>query len=216
MTNQLQMYPCSGKFVALKLLLEKMLHVGEFSDSRTVMSGKVVVFSQKPQCIDLIISELLSHYQHLHYVVMTSELSVKKRMEIVESFQTDSDVKLLLATTGVCGHGFTLTAASTVIVVDHNFNPYVDMQAIDRCHRLGQENTVNVYRLVSDETNESRLMKYVVGWEYYGSLQRFKEYIATAIVKTESGESKQLAVLSELEKQHNVNDDNRKRMKVAE
>ena len=210
------MYSCSGKFVALKLLLEKMLHIGEFSDSRTVLSGKVVVFSQKPQCIDLIISQLLVHYQDLHYVVMTSELSVKKRMEIVESFQTDSDVKLLLATTGVCGHGFTLTAASTVIIVDHNFNPYVDMQAIDRCHRLGQENILNVYRLVSDETNESRLMKYVVNRECYYSLQRFKEYIATTVVKTESGESKQLAILSELEKQHGPSDDNRKRVKVTE
>lgn len=43
--------------------------------------------------------------------------------------------------------------------MDHNFNPFVDLQAIDRCHRIGQTRAVSVYRLVSEEENESRLMK---------------------------------------------------------
>ena len=89
-----------------------------------------------------------------------SELCAEKRMEYVEKFQSDREVSILLATTGICGHGFSLTAASVVILVDHNFNPYVDIQAIDRCHRIGQENAVMVYRLVSNEPNEERLMKY--------------------------------------------------------
>ena len=87
------------------------------------------------------------------------ELSSSQRLAIVNEFQTNPSVCLLLTTTGIAGHGFTLTAASTVILVDHNMNPFIDMQAIDRCHRIGQTQPVVVYRLMSNETNESRIMK---------------------------------------------------------
>ena len=160
MSNKLQSYSCSGKLISLKFLIEKSLCIGEFAEStRTEFHRKIVIFSQKPKCLEIIASQLLSLYSDIHFLTVTSELGTEKRMELVKSFQTDKDISILLATTGICGHGLTLTAASVVILVDHNFNPYVDMQAIDRCHRIGQENTVIVYRLVSNEPNEERLMK---------------------------------------------------------
>ena len=141
--------------------------MGEFAESNeTVSRCKIVIFSQKPRCLEIIASQLLDLYSNIHFLTVTSELCAEKRMEYVEHFQTDNEISILLATTGICGHGFSLTAASVVILVDHNFNPYVDVQAIDRCHRIGQKNAVMVYRLVSNEPNEERLMKYCYAFNY--------------------------------------------------
>jgi TATA-binding protein-associated factor len=64
------------------------------------------------------------------------------------------NVKILLVTTKVGGFGLNLPAANVVIMFDHDYNPTVDMQAIDRAHRLGQKNVVNVYRLITKDTLE--------------------------------------------------------------
>jgi SNF2 family DNA or RNA helicase len=58
------------------------------------------------------------------------------------------DTRILLMTTRSCGLGLTLTAADTVIFVEHDWNPFADLQAMDRVHRLGQTRPVTVYRLL--------------------------------------------------------------------
>lgn len=58
-------------------------------------------------------------------------------------------------TTGACGLGLNLSAADTVIFVEPDWNPFVDLQAMDRVHRIGQTNPVTVYRLVAGDTVES-------------------------------------------------------------
>lgn len=185
----LQSYSCSGKFLALKLLIEKALSIGKYEDTeeRSPVS-KVILFSQHPKVLKLIESQLLTRYSNLRYVTLVSTMSNEQRMKAVESFQLDNSVRLLLATTGVCGHGVTLTAAQTVILVDHNYNPYVDLQAIDRSHRIGQNSTLQVYRLVSNEPNESRVM----------CLQRFKEHVATEVIKMDHQHVEEMAVMREV------------------
>ena len=144
----------------LKLLLEKALRIGDFADDVPGRRAeKVVVFSQKPQVLELVARQVLARYEGLRYAELKSAMTSEQRMAVVRSFQEDATVALLLATTGISAYGYTLTAAQTVILVDHNFNPFVDLQAIDRCHRIGQTRAVSVYRLVSEEENESRLMK---------------------------------------------------------
>jgi TATA-binding protein-associated factor len=59
-----------------------------------------------------------------------------------------------LVTTSVGGEGLNLTSANTVIMFDHDYNPTVDMQAIDRAHRIGQKRVLNVYRLITKNTLE--------------------------------------------------------------
>jgi SNF2 family DNA or RNA helicase len=63
---------------------------------------------------------------------------------------------LFLISTRAGGTGLNLTAADTVILLDGDFNPHNDMQAIDRCHRIGQTKTVAVYRLLSPATVEDQ------------------------------------------------------------
>ncbi|CBZ29290.1 helicase-like protein [Leishmania mexicana MHOM/GT/2001/U1103] len=65
-----------------------------------------------------------------------------------------SGVFLFLISTRAGGTGLNLTGADTVILLDGDFNPHNDLQAVDRCHRIGQQNPVAVYRLVSPHTVE--------------------------------------------------------------
>ncbi len=63
---------------------------------------------------------------------------------------------------------------------DHDYNPTVDMQAIDRAHRLGQKNILNVYRLITKDTLEEKIM----------GIQRFKTNLANAIVNIDNASIK--------------------------
>lgn len=58
------------------------------------------------------------------------------------------DIRILLMTTRSCGLGLNLTAADTVIFLEHDWNPFADLQAMDRVHRIGQTQPVTVYRLL--------------------------------------------------------------------
>ena len=65
---------------------------------------------------------------------------------------------MLLLTTKVGGLGLTLTGADVVIFMEHDWNPMVDLQAMDRAHRIGQTRVVNVYRLIVKDTIEESIM----------------------------------------------------------
>lgn len=64
----------------------------------------------------------------------------------------DSDKFIFLLSTRAGGLGINLTAADTVIIYDSDWNPQMDLQAMDRAHRIGQKNMVNVYRLITQDT----------------------------------------------------------------
>ena len=100
------------------------------------------------------------------------------------------DIRILLMTTRSCGLGLNLTAADTVIFLEHDWNPFADLQAMDRVHRIGQTQPVTVYRLLgtsfrcsfdlhthfvtfytAESTVEARIMK----------LQSLKQNIATQV-----------------------------------
>ncbi|WIA09219.1 hypothetical protein OEZ85_008629 [Tetradesmus obliquus] len=66
---------------------------------------------------------------------------------------------VFLLSTRAGGQGITLTSADTVIIYDSDWNPQNDLQAMARCHRIGQEREVTVYRLVSQNTYEQQLFE---------------------------------------------------------
>ena len=70
--------------------------------------------------------------------------------------------KIVLLISG--GLGLNLTGADTVIFVEHDWNPMKDLQAMDRAHRIGQKKVVNVYRLITRNTVEEKIL----------GLQKFK------------------------------------------
>jgi len=108
---------------------------------------------------------------------------------MVKDFQTQSDIFVFLLSTRAGGLGINLTAADTVIFYDSDWNPTMDEQAMDRCHRLGQEKQVTVYRLVTMNTIEEKILKrakekhtiqniVITGGKFQGDNPRPKEVVS--------------------------------------
>lgn len=136
-------------------------------------SHRVLIFCQLRPMLDLIETDLFrTHMPTVSYMRLDGSTDPRKRHAIVETFNGDPKIDVLLLTTSVGGLGLNLTGADTVIFVDHDWNPMKDLQAMDRAHRLGQKKVVNVYRLITRGTLEEKIM----------GLQRFKLNIASSVV----------------------------------
>ncbi|KAI5965652.1 uncharacterized protein KGF55_001014 [Candida pseudojiufengensis] len=116
---------------------------------------KIIVFSQFTTVFDLL-KIVLNHekVQHLRY---DGSLSMEVRNNIVKQFyQGSSDVLLLSLRAG--NVGLTLTCANHVILMDPFWNPFVEEQAMDRAHRIGQQKEVHVHKILIRDTVEDRIM----------------------------------------------------------
>jgi len=135
----------SGK---LMLLIEKLADVIE--------SGrKVVIFSQFVKLLDRVKAALDVHYPLLPRFELTG--GTLDRQRPVQEFQTAIGAAAMLVSLKAAGTGITLHAADYVFLLDPWWNPAVEAQAIDRVHRIGQINTVFVYRMVTAGTIEERI-----------------------------------------------------------
>ncbi|KAF7625980.1 hypothetical protein Mgra_00009829 [Meloidogyne graminicola] len=139
---------------------------------------KALIFCQWRATIDLVSHFLKSGAfgAGFNFLVLDGQTPLNQRQSIVDRFNTDPNLQLLLLTTHVGGIGLNLTGADVIIFVDHDWNPFRDLQAIDRAHRLGQNRTVNVFRLITLGTVEEKVMK----------LQQFKEDTANALIGVEN------------------------------
>jgi len=109
--------------------------------------------------LDLIERDLFAALMpSVKYMRMDGSTDPNKRHAIVQTYNGDPTIDVLLLTTSVGGLGLNLTGADTVIFVDHDWNPMKDLQAMDRAHRLGQRKVVNVYRLITRGTLEEKIM----------------------------------------------------------
>ena len=135
----------SGK---LNLLLEKLAEV--------VGSGhKVVIFSQFVMLLDRVRTALSQQFPDLPRYELTG--MTLDRMKPVQSFQQAQGAAVMLVSLKAAGTGITLHAADYVFLLDPWWNPAVEAQAVDRVHRIGQTNTVFVYRMVTAGTIEERI-----------------------------------------------------------
>jgi hypothetical protein len=90
---------------------------------------------------------------------LDGQTPVSERQFLIDSFNLNPNIFVFLLSTRAGGLGINLTAADTVIFYDISFNPYVDRQAEDRCHRLGQEKQVVIYKLITCNTCEEHILK---------------------------------------------------------
>jgi SNF2 family DNA or RNA helicase len=90
--------------------------------------------------------------------MLTGATDKRKRKEMVESFNKDA-TSVFCISLKAGGTGLNLTAADIVIHYDPWWNEAVQNQATDRAHRIGQQNVVNVYRLISKGTIEEKIVK---------------------------------------------------------
>ena len=134
----------SGKFNLLKELVVEAIEAGR----------KILLFSQFRDMLGLIKTWLKEiQVNHLYLDGMT-----KDRQSLIDQFNSDPEVRLFLISLKAGGTGLNLASADTVIIYDPWWNPAVESQAVDRAHRIGQTKTVNVYRLVTENSVEQKIM----------------------------------------------------------
>ena len=125
-----------------------------------IYSGtKVVIYSNWVEGLAPAI-ERLSNY---NYVVVDGETADADRQSLIDKFQDDPEVKIILGTIGALGTGFTITAATVVIFLDEPWNDATKEQAIDRTHRYGTKSAVTIYTLMSYGTYDEEVHSIVSG-----------------------------------------------------
>jgi hypothetical protein len=117
---------------------------------------RALVFSQFVDFLGLVREQL--DERKLSYLYLDGSTPKDARQSRVKAFQT-GDASLFLISLKAGGFGINLTAADYVIHLDPWWNPAVEAQATDRAHRIGQERPVTVYRLVTKDTIEERIVE---------------------------------------------------------
>lgn len=99
-------------------------------------------------------------YKTIDYYRLDGQTNVKDRNSFMRNFNTpDHPVNVFILTTRAGGLGINLTSASIVILLDSDWNPQMDLQAMDRAHRIGQTKDVYVYRLITKDTIEEKIIE---------------------------------------------------------
>lgn len=117
---------------------------------------KILLFSQFTTMLDHICQRL--HERKISYYLLTGATPKEERMRLVQAFNQD-ETSVFCISLKAGGTGLNLTAADIVIHFDPWWNTAVQNQATDRAHRIGQKNTVMVYRLIAKDTIEESIVK---------------------------------------------------------
>jgi len=93
------------------------------------------------------------------YLRLDGSTKPETRQALMERFNADRRIFAFILSTRSGGFGINLTGADTVVFYDSDWNPAMDAQAQDRCHRIGQTREVHIYRLISEHTVEENILK---------------------------------------------------------
>lgn len=136
----------SGKMQILDALLIRLKKHGH----------KVLIFSNFTKMLDVIEDYL--YLRNYNYTRLDGTRSLSDRQMNIKKFNTEDDVFVFLISTRAGGLGINLVAADTVIIYDSDWNPQADLQAQDRCHRIGQTRPVVVYRFIVRGTVDQHII----------------------------------------------------------
>lgn len=136
----------AGKMVLIDKLLPKLRSNGH----------RVLIFSQMVRCLDILEDYLI--YRKYPFERIDGRIRGNLRQAAIDRYsKPDSDRFVFLLCTKAGGLGINLTAADTVIIYDSDWNPQNDLQAQARCHRIGQQKMVKIYRLLCRNTYEREM-----------------------------------------------------------
>ncbi|KAL7809682.1 SNF2 family N-terminal domain-containing protein [Trichoderma aethiopicum] len=144
--KRLLQYDC-GKLQALDKLLRKLQAGGH----------RALIFTQMTKVLD-ILEQFLNIHGH-KYLRLDGATKIEQRQILTDRFNHDSRILCFILSTRSGGLGINLTGADTVIFYDQDWNPAMDKQCQDRCHRIGQTRDVHIYRLVSEHTIEANILR---------------------------------------------------------
>ncbi|CAF2050843.1 unnamed protein product [Rotaria magnacalcarata] len=144
--RRLIQYDC-GKLQTLDVLLAQLKRE----------KHRCLIFTQMTKMLDIL--ELFLNYHGYTYVRLDGTTQIVQRQMLMERFNSDEKIFVFILSTRAGGIGVNLTGADTVIFYDSDWNPTMDAQAQDRCHRIGQTKDVHIYRLISKNTVEENILK---------------------------------------------------------
>uniref|UniRef100_A0A2N9GUU1 Chromatin-remodeling ATPase INO80 n=1 Tax=Fagus sylvatica TaxID=28930 RepID=A0A2N9GUU1_FAGSY len=136
-----------GKLQTLDILLKRL----------RAANHRVLLFAQMTKMLNIL--EDYMNYRKYRYLRLDGSSTITDRRDMVRDFQHRSDIFVFLLSTRAGGLGINLTAADTVIFYESDWNPTLDLQAMDRAHRLGQTKDVTVYQLICKETVEEKILQ---------------------------------------------------------
>jgi len=172
----------SGKISALLDLLRIM-----------VQTSKILVFCQYKSTVDIVSKCVGDAFPEMRWCRLDGTVKGEERAALAKRFNSDPELAVMYLTTHAGGLGLNLTGADVVIFFEHDWNPMMDLQAMDRAHRLGQKKSVSVFRLITKDTIEESIM----------SLQRFKKYVAGTVVNQQNVEIETMDTANVLERMAN-------------
>ena len=158
----------SGKLDAVLSVLEPI--VAERS--------KVLIFSQFVSHLQIVKEELIKRRIKFSYL----DGSTKDRKQVVDEYTSNQDIYVFLISIKAGGVGLNLTQAQYVFLLYPWWNPAVEQQAIDRTHRIGQKKSVFIYKFITKDTVEEKILQ----------LQQRKTTIADTLIQTEENFFKSL------------------------
>lgn len=138
-------YGGSGKFTQCMEVLNDAIQAGH----------KVLLFSQYTSMFEIIEEHLKK--QNINYYKLTGQTPVSQRVDMVESFNKDENVKVFLISLKAGGTGLNLTGADVVMHYDPWWNLSSENQATDRAYRIGQKNSVQVYKFITTNSIEEKI-----------------------------------------------------------
>ena len=146
-----------GPHTKTTALIEGLLQSGaeslEHPDEPPIKS---VVFSGWTSHLDLI--QIALKDNNIEYVRLDGKMSRTQRAASLEAFRDDPDVRVILVSITAGGLGLNLTSASKVYVMEPQFNPAAEAQAVERVHRLGQKREVTISRFIMDGSFEEKML----------------------------------------------------------
>lgn len=126
---------------------------------RTLQSGghRALIFTQMTKVLD-ILEQFLNIHGH-RYLRLDGQTKIEQRQILTERFNNDPRILVFILSSRSGGLGINLTGADSVIFYDLDWNPAMDKQCQDRCHRIGQTRDVHIYRFVSEHTIEANILR---------------------------------------------------------
>ncbi|RUS91446.1 hypothetical protein EGW08_000770 [Elysia chlorotica] len=137
-----------GKMVILDKLLPRLQEDG----------SRVLVFSQMTRMLDIL--EDYCFWRRYDYCRLDGQTPHEERQKSILDFNhPDSTKFIFMLSTRAGGLGINLATADIVVLFDSDWNPQVDLQAMDRAHRIGQKKQVRVFRFITENTVEERIVE---------------------------------------------------------
>ncbi len=148
-------------------------------ESVQLRGHKVLIFSQFVRQMRIYADYFREHGIQYAYL----DGATQNRQEVVENFRTQEDVNVFLISIKAGGVGLNLTEADYVFILDPWWNPAVEQQAVDRAHRIGQTQHVFIYKFITKDSVEEKIL----------ALQKRKQMIAENLIRIEESFVKSLS-----------------------